>query len=295
MANPISEREVVPPIQDRLNEVLSLMANVLDSTPLAFLTAGEHGLFAPSKMLRSRLLFRIGPALGTHPKTLLHAAAATEMIHLASLLHDDVIDGGVLRRGAPAFWVKRGVSGAILLGDMLLIKSLDIICQVENSLLAHPFVTFTAEVCEAEAEQELIFRGKQLNWDECVRIARGKTGALFAFPAYAAAAGDPTSQQTLTEAGYRIGTAYQLADDILDAMGNDEDSGKTVGTDSARAKNTVMSYLEQGIEPRAYIESLCQSARELLHELPKVYEAWEEYMSCDLYPELSRHLELIEK
>lgn len=295
MADDRLQSQAHEPIQESLNEVMSLMAHVLESTPLAFLTAGEQSLFGHSKMLRSRLLFRIGPALGTSPKTLLHAAAATEMIHLASLLHDDVIDGGILRRGAPAFWVERGVSGAILLGDMLLIKSLDIICQVEDSQLAHPFVQFTAEVCEAEAEQELIFRGKQLNWEDCVRIARGKTGALFAFPAYAAACCDPSTQRALTEAGYRVGTAYQLADDILDAKGNDEDSGKTVGTDSARKKNTLMSYLEQGIEPRDHIESLCHSARQLLDGSLGVQQAWDEYMMCDLSPELSKHLALIEK
>lgn len=282
-------------IEQSLDEVVAFMAKTLKATPLAFLTKVSGGLFGQGKMLRSRMLFRIGPTLGTSPDTLLHAAAATEMIHSASLLHDDVIDGGLLRRGAPAFWVERGVSGAILLGDMLLIKSIDLICQVEGSQLAHPFVKFTAEVCEAESEQELIFRGKEIAWTDCVRIARGKTGALFAFPAYAAASGDESVQKALTEAGYLVGTAYQLADDILDAMGSDEESGKTVGTDSARAKNTLMTYLGSGVEPAAYIRSLCESARQQLADWPTVQTAWDIYMEMDLQPELSKHLALIEK
>lgn len=280
-------------IDQRLAEVHDLMASCLHETPLRFLANESKGLLANGKMLRARLPFRVGPVTGTPHKTLLHAATATEMIHSASLLHDDVIDGGLLRRGAPAFWVERGVAGAILLGDMLLFKALDVVCQVEDSRLAHPLVRFTGEVCQAESEQELIFRGRDAEWEDCVRIARCKTGALFAFTAYACGGNDTILSEALKEAGYRVGTAYQLSDDVLDAKGSQAVAGKTLGTDSARDKNTVMTFLREGIEPAAYIRDLCASARDLLNDWPAVQKAWDVYMEKDLMPSLEKHLQLI--
>lgn len=280
-------------IRQRLSEVQELMGSSLSETPLSFLAGESKGLLANGKMLRARMPFRVGPVTGIEHKTLLHVAAATEMLHSASLLHDDVIDGGLLRRGAPAFWVEKGVSGAILLGDMLLFKALDVICQVENSRLAHPLVLFTGEVCQAESEQELIFRGRDTQWEDCVRIARSKTGALFAFTAYACGGDDPELREALTEAGYAVGTAYQLSDDILDVKGNPSAAGKTLGTDSARDKHTVMSFIPEGIEPARYIRGLCASARDRLRAWPDVQKAWDIYMELDLTPGLEKHLQLM--
>ncbi len=276
-----------------LNDVRELMIAYLRETPLRFLDRDTERLLAGGKMLRARMPFRIGQVTGIAHETLLHVAAVTEMIHTASLLHDDVIDGGVLRRGAPAFWVDRGVSGAILLGDMLLFKALDMISQVEDSRLAHPLVRFAGEVCQAESEQELILRGQDLEWDDCVRIARGKTGALFAFTAYACGGDDPDLADALKEAGYAIGTAYQLSDDILDAKGSPTLAGKTLGTDSARSKNTVMSCLPAVGDPIAYIEGLCESARTQLAPWPHVQKAWDAYMAKDLMPGMEKHLQLM--
>jgi heptaprenyl diphosphate synthase len=287
---PISELDDV---EHFLSDVHALMAHGLAETPLRFLADESKGLLANGKMLRSRLAYRVGIASGTPYKTILHTATATEMIHSASLLHDDVIDGGFLRRGVPAFWVEKGISGAILLGDMLLFKALDIICQVENSRLAHPLVLFTGEVCQAESEQELIYRGQQTEWENCVRIARCKTGALFAFAAFAAAGTEPAAQAALKEAGYLVGTAYQLSDDILDAKGTAAEAGKTLGTDSARAKNTAMTFLPEGVEPVAYIESLCDQARALLDALPAAQAGWDAYMKLDFMPGLRKHLDLM--
>lgn len=276
-----------------LNSVRDLMFRYLRETTLRLLDRDVERLMAGGKMLRARMPFRIGQATGVSHNTLLHVAAVTEMIHTASLLHDDVIDGGVLRRGAPSFWVERGVSGAILLGDMLLFKALDVICKVENARLAQPLVRFAGEVCQAESEQELILRGREIDWDDCVRIARGKTGALFAFTAYACGGADPKLTEALKEAGYDVGTAYQLSDDILDAKGSPTAAGKTLGTDSARSKNTVMSCLPANGNPIAYIEDLCESARARLAPWPDVQQAWEEYMAQDLMPGMEEHLQLM--
>lgn len=264
------------------------MANTILNTPLREVLSDFSGTLGAGKMLRARIPGRTGPAASAEHKTLVHAAAAVEMIHGASLLHDDVIDGGYLRRGIPSFWVEKGVSGAILLGDLLLFKAVDLVCQVEGGRLAHSLVLAAGEICEAETEQELVLRGKDASWESCVRIARKKTGALFAFAAEASAGDDPDQRQALKEAGYLVGTAYQLADDILDSVGTTEQAGKTLGTDEAREKTTAMRVDTKGIDPQEFLQDLCEKSRRLLDPWPAVKAGWNTYLDEDFLPTVEK-------
>ncbi|MBP7008542.1 MAG: polyprenyl synthetase family protein, partial [Kiritimatiellae bacterium] len=104
-------------LKTRLDQVRRLMAEVLAETVLGRLAGDGRALVGSGKMLRARLLLRIAEVRKTPRPAWLSAAAAVEMIHAASLLHDDVIDGGIIRRHLPAFWKQRGIAGAILAGD----------------------------------------------------------------------------------------------------------------------------------------------------------------------------------
>ncbi len=275
-------------IEVALNDVKNLMASALADTVLSRLLSDTHSLLANGKMLRSRLAIRLGSAAQAPYQTALHAAASVELIHAASLLHDDVIDGGYLRRNLPTFWVEKGVPGAILVGDLMLFKSLDLLGRVEDARLVPALVRMTGEICDAEAEQELVLRGKSALWENCVRIARRKTGALFAFAGYAAGGQDSVLSATLQEAGYLAGTAYQLADDLLDATGEEAAAGKTLGTDEARAKTTAVSAAHHdGVDATAYIESLCSEAETSLSPWPHIKHAWRIFMNQDFRPALS--------
>lgn len=267
------------------------MADSLANTVFTKLGASPAKMLGQGKMLRSRLIHHVGPAGQTPYNTMLHAAASVEMVHAASLLHDDVIDGGYLRRGSPTFWVERGISGAILVGDMMLFKAVEIMCKVEECRLTPLLVRLTGEVCDAESEQELLLRNEMPNWDNAVRIARRKTGALFAFAAGACALRDATLQATLIESGYAIGTAYQLADDILDANGTEESSGKSLGSDEARGKTTAARLdPAKQVEAIAYVEALCAQAEQALDPWPAVHAAWRAFMDADMRPALKRNL-----
>lgn len=281
----------VPGIDQCLQDVRTLMAETLARTVLHKLAADPSSLVGNGKMLRSRLIFHVGPAAKVDHPTLVHAAAAVEMVHAASLLHDDVIDGGYLRRGAPTFWVERGISGAILVGDMMLFKAVELMCMVEDGRLTPLLVRLTGEVCDAESEQELLLRGKAPNWENCVSIARRKTGALFAFAAGACGGNDAALTATLVESGYAVGTAYQLADDILDATGSEEDSGKSLGSDEARGKTTAarLDSVQAG-EAVAYVDLLCQQAENALAPWPPVQQAWRAFMNADMRPALKKNL-----
>lgn len=284
------------PIETGLEDVRKLIARGLERTVLSRLTDNTAGLVASGKMLRSRLIFHVGPAAQVPHTTLVHAAAAVELVHGASLLHDDVIDGGYLRRGAPTFWVERGISAAILVGDMLLFKAVELMCEVEQGRLTPLLVRLTGEVCDAESEQELLLRGKSPTWENCVRIARRKTGALFAFSAGACGGLDTALTSTLIECGYAVGTAYQLADDILDANGSEEESGKSLGSDEARGKTAVgaLSPSEQA-EAVATIDQLCRQSEDSLQPWPAVQRAWRAFMDADLRPALRKHIAVAAK
>lgn len=278
-------------IEACLQDVRTLMHESLSRTVLSRIAASPDALFGNGKMLRSRLIFRVGPAAHVPHRTLVHAAAAVEMVHAASLLHDDVIDGGYLRRGAPTFWVERGISGAILVGDMMLFKAVELTCVVDGGRLTPLLVRLTGEVCDAESEQELLLRGKTPNWENAVSIARRKTGALFAFAAGACGSTDATLTATLTEAGYAVGTAYQLADDILDATGTEQASGKSMGSDEARGKTTAAT-LEPARQAEAvgYVDHLCQQAAQSLAPWPAMLAAWTNFMNADMLPALKKNM-----
>ena len=278
-------------IDSELDEVRNIIVSCLAQTSLKYLVNDYRHLLGNGKMLRARLAMRIGPTTLAPRNLRLYAAAAVEMIHAASLLHDDVIDGGVLRRGAPAFWVQRGVSGAILFGDLLLFKALDLLCKIGETRLTEALIQFTGEVCDAESEQELILRGQTSDWDRCLNIARRKTGSLFAFIAYACGGDDVRLSSALKEAGYTIGTAYQVADDILDVNGNIDSAGKTLGTDVARDKNTAATVaLQSESEPIHKVEELYASSLRRLSSWPDVCNAWESYLTHDIRPALDKNL-----
>jgi len=267
------------------------MIESLRTTPLNSVISDYTGLTGAGKMLRARIAFRVGPACRIPTRILVHAAAAVEMVHAASLLHDDVIDGGYLRRSVPAFWVERGIPGAILLGDLLLFKALDLVCTVDGGRLTHALVKSTGDVCEAETEQELLLRGNGTDWPTYVSVAQRKTGALFAFMAYVCGGEDEKRAEALRSAGLKVGTAYQLADDILDATGDAMEAGKTLGRDEARAETTAVNAATySGADPVRYIEELCETADSDLAPWPEVRRAWNVYMRLDLRPALDRNI-----
>jgi octaprenyl-diphosphate synthase len=274
-------------MQTGLDEVRELIASALRRSTLGPLLPEIATLVASGKMLRSRMALRLGPAAGASHPTVLHAAAAIEMIHGASLLHDDVIDGASLRRGNATFWVESGTSGAILLGDLLYCRGIALSGQVEEGRLMGILVDRAAEMCDAESEQELLLRGAAPSWEKCVSIARRKTGALFAFVGRAVGGRDPALADALEAAAYDIGTAYQIADDLLDASGNEALSGKTLGTDRARHKLTAATCVVEGApEPRGFIRSLCDGASARLQPWPAARTAWDALVAEEFAPSI---------
>lgn len=278
-------------IEQQLNKVQSVMLNCFEQTNLAHFFPKKNNIIGRGKMLRSQLALTLGKANGVDPKTSINAAATVEIIHGASLLHDDVIDGGLLRRGAPTFWKKHGINGSILLGDMLVFKGLQLLIEIQRPDLLTEIIEMSAQVCHSEIEQELLLRGAPSTWAACEKIARCKTGALFAFAAMTATTDAPGQMDALREAGFILGTAYQLADDILDASGNEILSGKTLGQDHARGKTTAITATKNApMDPAAYIFTLLEKSAQQLSEWPQLHDAWEEFSTQTIRPILDQFI-----
>ena len=134
----------------------------------------------------------------------LPAAVAVELVHAASLLHDDWIDGGTLRRGEAALWTQMGGPAATVAGDALLCRALEVASGCGEGMA---LLRAAAETCRGEWRQDVGEKGN---------FGAGKTGSLFAFAAGAGAGGTGAVREALERWGRRIGTAYQKLDDWRD-------------------------------------------------------------------------------
>ncbi len=275
-----------------LERVRRVITDVLKQTSLK----DEIDRFGPSvvggKMLRARLVLELGDAVGLSSLIGIRLGAAIELLHAASLLHDDIIDGGIERRHADALWVSEGTKAAVLIGDLLLSIALGLILDAGAPRLPL-LIRMLRDMCEAEAEQEFSSVQVHDSWDDCLCIARRKTGSLFGLAAACAAGEDIALADALERAGQDLGTAYQLADDLLDACPDPSATGKSLGTDAATGKLTAAT-LPGVTHPEAVgaIEDLLLSAERELAEWPGVQQRWKLYVEYVIVPLVARFADL---
>ncbi len=227
---------------------------------------------SPGKMLRTRLGLALYDPAHCGRDRFVAAAAAVEMIHTATLFHDDVIDGGTMRRQRPTLWREIGTTGAILLGDLMLSKSMEQLLELGDIDLARRFISKINQLCQAELEHELIMDPPDSARSTAIRLARGKTGTLFAFIAESAAGRDEARRRAFCEAGFLFGAAYQLKDDLLDVAGNEDTVGKTLGTDEKRLKFTLPQIGWSSIQIANEIDQLCDRFMAQLAPWPEQLE-----------------------
>ena len=196
----------------------------------------------PGKMLRPMLSLLVAGALGKVNETSYRYAAATELLHNATLLHDDVVDGAAERRGMPTVASLLGGPAAVLIGDFWLVRCLDLVleAEVDSERVLRLFSATLGHLAEGELLQmELAGKGTATEKDY-LRIIYGKTASLFVTAALSAAvsvkAPDPLCRAAETFAA-RLGTAFQIKDDILDYL-PDAALGKPVGQDLREQKIT---------------------------------------------------------
>lgn len=175
-------------------------------------------------------------------------AAAIEMFHSFTLVHDDIMDNAPLRRGKETVHVKFGSTAAILAGDVMLVKCYEYFENIQPALLKpllHLFNRTAAEVCEGQ-QMDMDFEqpGISVQMDDYIRMIELKTSVLLAaslkLGAIMGGAG-PGNQEHLYEFGRNLGIAFQVQDDYLDAFGNPEKFGKQPGGDILAGKKTFLA------------------------------------------------------
>lgn len=180
-------------------------------------------------------------------------AAALELVHTATLLHDDVIDKAPLRRGRPTVNAKWGDDVAILIADYLYSNAFGLAMQSLPPQVLSLVCQVTARMCEGELFQ-IEKRDTRLTREDYLRIVRGKTAFLFSacagLGAVLAGAGDDRTE-AMTRFGLGFGVAFQISDDSLDMVAPDEDLGKLHGTDIRNGKQTLPLILAYGAAPPA--------------------------------------------
>jgi octaprenyl-diphosphate synthase len=184
------------------------------------LEAARHLCLAPAaKRARPRLCFLFGEIAGAPPAAMVDVAVAVELIHAASLLHDDVVDEGRVRRGRPTANARFGNAAAVLAGDHVLSRAILRLAGHPRDLTVRA-VEVVAEMAAAAVVEVEARRHAVLLAPTWRAMAVGKTGALFGLCGFAAGvlAGDPAAGRRLEQAGRSLGVAFQLQDDLHDLV-----------------------------------------------------------------------------
>jgi octaprenyl-diphosphate synthase len=225
--------------------------------------AAAQLLFAGGKRVRPLACLLVTRACGGDAARAIPLAAAVELIHSATLLHDDVIDEGEERRGRPASRVLWGNLVSVLSGDLLLTSALELVQSsgVEGAMadvLATMQLLIGGEVAQLKA------RGREdLGIEGYLEIVRGKTASLFANACRAGgrvAGAAPAVIEALGRFGERVGVAFQIIDDVLDLEGIPHEVGKRLGHDLAEGKTTLPLALALA-QDAAHLRPLLITAR----------------------------------
>lgn len=200
-------------------------------------------LESSGKRLRPTLVFFSGwRGEGVVDEALVQAAAVVEMVHLATLVHDDIMDRAELRRNRPTASRKYGPDAAVLLGDALFSQALHIASQFPTPEVCRLVSASTRRVCSGEIMQTLRRRDTQVSLADYRRMIDLKTAELFRASCYLGASlstPEPGFANAADRFGHHLGIAYQIYDDLVDFLGEEEQIGKTLGTDLATGKLTL--------------------------------------------------------
>jgi octaprenyl-diphosphate synthase len=204
--------------------------------------AVKRMLAAGGKRLRPRITLLASAVCGGEPVEHLHLAAYMELIHVATLIHDDVVDNAQTRRGVNATAVDYGNRVSVLAGDYLFAWIFKNVTATYPAPIPHVLSATLADICDGEVLQLQATGDLDLTVEAYVEIARKKTASLFAASAQCGAivSGASTAHvSALREFGDYFGIAFQMKDDLLDVTADERSLGKPVGNDLTERKVTI--------------------------------------------------------
>jgi len=235
-------------IKEAMQLVENIMFDVVDSDIPTLREASRHILDAGGKRVRPRMLMIIYAALGgTDISYAAPVAAAVELVHTASVVHDDINDHGIVRRGRPSVNSIWGRTFALLTGDFLFTKVYELMSPYKDLNIL--FAEATVALVEGETLQASAVKDNNFTRETYYRIIALKTAALFKAAACLGAKlahADDAVIKALGQYGYNIGLAFQIIDDVLDLTADTEQLGKTAGLDLAQGRGYGAAYGSNG-------------------------------------------------
>jgi geranylgeranyl pyrophosphate synthase len=239
-----------------------------------------HRSLGGGKQVRPALVILIGQMFVSSPAPFHSLAAAVDMLHAATLIHDDLIDEAPLRRGCETLHTVWPAGATVLAGDYLLGQATSLIAELEHPRILNVFGEILCTICAGEIERMLVAKGKYSKREDYYRSIEAKTASLFAASTEMAGllAGTAGPQiAALRRFGRELGMAFQIVDDVLDFIGDEAQLGKPVGSDLCQGLITlpILCYLEKAKDDapvnavlsgqrdegqvRAAIEAICSS------------------------------------
>jgi len=259
-----SWKKIVEPVEPFLQAVtLQLVEQARHFDP-QIVPYAEHALNNGGKHLRPSLVALAASCFGKQNESHVTVAVIIEMVHLATLVHDDVMDEAQIRRGSPTVAAKWGNEIAVLFGDCLFAQALKLASNFPTTEVCRAVSLATNTVCSGEILQTQQRRNFPAARRDYFRVIEMKTGELFTLACDLAAflsAATPEQRARLREFGAAVGTAYQVYDDCVDLFGTEAEAGKSLGTDLAKGKLTwplLLAWKQADATDRKALENLIQ-------------------------------------
>ncbi len=255
LATPESKRTSLPggfdaiiaPVEDRLDALTAFLEDQTGQFEEELRELVAYCLRNQGKRIRPVLVFFGGwPAKGEAEAALVQAAAVIELVHLATLVHDDILDDATLRHNSDTVSARWGTAPAVLLGDALFSQALKLAAEFPTVEVCREVSLATRRVCAGEIRQTFERGNTDFPLAEYFRVIELKTAELFRVSCHLGArlAGyDEDCAKAAGEFGRRLGIAYQIYDDVADVAGEEAKIGKTLGTDLASGKFTLPTLL----------------------------------------------------
>ena len=248
-----------------MREVDLVIARKLDSGVPLVGEVSRYIFAAGGKRLRPALLLLSAGALGCHAPERYNLAAVVEFIHTATLLHDDVVDESVLRRGNATANETFGNPASVLVGDFLYSRAFQMMVDVQNMRIMQVLADATNIIAEGEVLQLMNMHNAALDEAGYLQVIRSKTAKLFEASARVGAilaGASPEMESACAEYGQALGTAFQVIDDVLDYAGEAQTMGKNLGDDLREGKATLplISAMQRGtMEQRQLIKTAIET------------------------------------
>ncbi len=269
-------QSAMAPISSELARVEAVLKSELQSGNASIREMLEYVGELGGKRLRPCLLLLAAKACGEPTEESVRLSAVVELVHTATLVHDDVLDKALVRRHKQTVHERWDVPSSILIGDWLFAHAYGLANRGSSTIPGRWIADAAKQVCEGEILQGQSIRHFEIGIEEYIQLLEAKTGALCAVSCSLGAwsgGGDETACHRLQRFGLKLGTAFQVYDDWLDVWGNQDYAGKTLGTDLTSFKPTLpalRALSSMATEDRLrLIQSLNQGDDAALVELQK--------------------------